>query len=342
MKHAATVLLMLLVALAAQAEDSAKTLKIMQLNTWRSGLQLPGAREGIAAQIKKEKPHIVIMCECAVDGKVSEKVAELLAKDGLTYYYPKQHNDCQVISTFPIIEEKPMSNQLKVTLDGGDLGRITVYSLHLNYRSYACYLPRGYDGNTWEKLPNGPVTSVEPVIAMNLASRRHENIAQIIKDAQPHLEAGEIVVLGGDFNEPSHLDWTEATANLYGHNGIVMPWHTTRTLEDAGWIDVYRQKYPDPVTYPGFTFPCNNENIAEKKLAWAPDADERDRIDFIFIPRTPKLAVRDAFLIGPETMIVYGKRDSAKTKDRISTPASVWPSDHRGNCAILDVFDSRP
>jgi len=40
-----------------------------------------------------------------------------------------------------------------------------------------------------------------------------------IKDARK--EKGNIILLGGDFNEPSHLDWKENTKNLWDHNGTV-------------------------------------------------------------------------------------------------------------------------
>ena len=36
------------------------------------------------------------------------------------------------------------------------------------------------------------------------------------------------VIVAGDFNECSHLDWTEATKDLCGHNGVVMPWKNSQ------------------------------------------------------------------------------------------------------------------
>ena len=69
--------------------------------------------------------------------------------------------------------------------------------------------------------------------------------------------------MGGDFNEPSHLDWLDNTKNLFDHNGAVIHWDCSMMLSQAGFKDAYREKYPDPVLYPGFTFPAGNR-VAEK------------------------------------------------------------------------------
>lgn len=90
------------------------------------------------------------------------------------------------------------------------------------------------------------------------------------------------MIVGGDFNEPSHLDWIEENKNLYDHNGLVIPWTVTTLLEKDGFIDTYRHIYPNPLTHPGFTYPADNPLKEPGKLTWAPKADERDRIDFIF------------------------------------------------------------
>ena len=46
--------------------------------------------------------------------------------------------------------------------------------------------------------------------------------------------------LVGDFNEPSHLDWSAEAAAAGLHFGLAVPWPTSRTAEGAGLVDVYR------------------------------------------------------------------------------------------------------
>ena len=144
--------------------------------------------------------------------------------------------------------------------------------------------------------------------------------------------------MGGDFNEPSHLDWQDNTKNLFDHNGAIIHWDCSMMLCQAGFKDAYREKYPDPVLYPGFTFPAGNR-VAEKakleKLAWAPDVDERDRIDFIYYYPQQNLMLEDCILVGPSETVWKGKIEKSNSKDVFLTPTCVWPTDHKGNLATF-------
>lgn len=99
--------------------------------------------------------------------------------------------------------------------------------------------------------------------------------------------------------------------------------------------------YPDPVAYPGFTFPAGNKLAEEaklEKLAWAPDVDERDRIDFIYYyPTYETLSLKKSILVGPSETVIRGKIEKNNFKDRFFTPKSIWPTDHKGNLATFKV-----
>ncbi len=95
-------------------------------------------------------------------------------------------------------------------------------------------------------------------------------------------------------------------------------------------IDTYREIYPDVLAYPGFTFPADNPLIPVNKLTWAPKADERDRIDYIFYYPAEGLSVKDAVIFGPEGSICKSQRIKETSKDRFITPLAVWPTDHKG------------
>lgn len=94
--------------------------------------------------------------------------------------------------------------------------------------------------------------------------------------------SGSIIILGGDFNEPSWLDWSHDTRNRFDHHGAIVPWTSTRLLDDEGYKDAYRVKYPVPVNNPGFIWPSDNLDKDIGQLTGAPKAHERPRIDFIF------------------------------------------------------------
>lgn len=73
--------------------------------------------------------------------------------------------------------------------------------------------------------------TVEEVLERNVASQRDDAIKMFIEQAKKDREAGYTIILGGDFNEPSHQDWTEETKNLYDHHGLVIPWTVPVLLE---------------------------------------------------------------------------------------------------------------
>lgn len=62
------------------------------------------------------------------------------------------------------------------------------------------------------------------------------------------------VLLGGDLNTMSNLDWTEQFANAPGHGEVVLDWKVTGMFEDAGFTDTYRAALPDAGRYPGVSW----------------------------------------------------------------------------------------
>lgn len=180
--------------------------------------------------------------------------------------------------------------------------KIAVYTAHLDYLNDAYYNVRGYDGSTWEEIPV-PQTVLE-VLKVNDASLRDDAIKEFIAAARKDIAEGTIVILGGDFNEPSHLDWIRDTKDLYDHNGLIIPWTVPLMLDNNGFIDTYRTLYPDVLNYPGFTFPADNPLVPVEKLTWTPKSDERDRIDYVFYYPYPAIELKDAVIFGPQGSIV--------------------------------------
>lgn len=111
---------------------------------------------------------------------------------------------------------------------------------------------------------------------------------------------------------------------------MIIPWTVTLLLDNAGFIDAYREKYPDVLKYPGFTFPSDNPLVEVNRLTWAPKSDERDRIDYIFYYPNKKLKLKDAVIFGPKGSIRKAERIQETSRDRFITPLNVWPTDHKG------------
>ncbi|UKJ06811.1 endonuclease/exonuclease/phosphatase family protein [Solitalea lacus] len=316
-------------------------LKVLQLNVWQEGTMLNGGFDAIADVIIQSKADVVTLSEVRnYNGtKFNERIISALKVKGANFY-SFYDNNVSILSKFQIASFTAgmySGNFDKIILQPSKEVRIAVYSVHIDYTHYACYLPRGYDGVTWKKLP-APITDVNAILQQNIDSKRDEAINAFVADAAEEQKKGSIIIMGGDFNEPSHLDWTEATKNLFDHNGTVVPWHNSITLQNKGYKDAYRVKYPDPVKYPGFTWAAFNANAELSKLVWAPDADERDRIDFIYYNDDKRITLQNIIVVGPSACIVRGSGFEDRTlSDPLLKPNGIWPSDHKGLLATFKI-----
>jgi endonuclease/exonuclease/phosphatase family metal-dependent hydrolase len=130
------------------------------------------------------------------------------------------------------------------------------------------------------------------------------------------VSAGVPLVVTGDFNAPSHMDWG---ASATAHRTAVVPWPVTVAMESAGFTDTYRSANPGR---PGisWTYGFPHPRVAAHELT--------DRIDFVWA--SPGAAVIESGLAGPD-----GVPD-------VEFPIDPWPSDHLGVVTTLDVDLSTP
>lgn len=330
--------------------------------------------------------------------------------------------DTAIISKYPIVDEQVVHRTIEncivrsLVQISPQRPPVAVYSVHLEYRAYSCYLPRGYNSHSttfpgwnpilrlqkesttsdettpavcppttlsylfWNSLGTlyglvvgdrtksqmdlNPITDTETIHKDNLSSGRPDAIERILEDVErlpvnPHyMKFSGItipVIIMGDFNEPSALDWTDTTKFTAGHNGVVYPWETTQRMLNAGYMDSYRQLHPNPLTHPGYTWPAaakGKGSLHAETTGWIRNADERDRIDFIFYKNHPiqiqdqqlsldlssssssssSLHPVDAWLVGTPVMVVGDKlvdesmesrrtaeKDEKKSNDSVAT-----------------------
>ncbi len=147
------------------------------------------------------------------------------------------------------------------------------------------------------------------------------------------LESNRNTILLGDFNEPSHLDWTERYATegadrwVANPSGtplrLAVPWPGSRRLEELGLQDSYRAVYPDEVAKPGHTW---TPAYADETPGRRPFGEQcLDRIDRIY-HFGPGLSPRQAAVVG-----------ESEPNAQIVSPVR-WPSDHR---AVVVEFEIR-
>ncbi len=198
---------------------------------------------------------------------------ELIA-DALGYHFYLISSNLSIMSRFPIVETiqvfKPFTFGGAV-IDLGN-GRNVVF---LN--TWLRHLP------DYRRNIHAHRMSADELIKDEAATRQAE-ITAILEGVEPWLKSARRVpvIMVGDFNNGSHLDWTERTAAI--HYGYVVEWPVSKAMADAGFVDSFRMLHPDPLTDAGFTRP----RVATGS---APAPDEagsfsyhsfRDRIDFIY------------------------------------------------------------
>lgn len=342
-KTALAVVAAIMSSLSTPPITDARELCVMQFNIWQEGTMVPGGFEALADEIIRQNPDIVMLSEVRnyKDTRFCDRIVEALARRGVEYHSffstdtgllsRTEISDSTVV--FPYVDDHGTVHKLVTEIDGH---RVAAYTAHLDYLNDTYYEVRGYDGNSWHQID--PVTDRDELIRRNLLSRRDEAATLAAEDIAKEKALGSLVFLGGDLNEPSGLDWTEATAHLADHNGVVIDWPTIEILHGAGLVDTYRAIYPDPVTHPGYTYPSSNEIMPVKKLSWAMTADERDRIDYVFYLPDPRLTLTSVNIVGPQRDIIRGERTETEWGLRdITAPLGVWPSDHRAVVARFNL-----
>lgn len=115
--------------------------------------------------------------------------------------------------------------------------------------------------DTWlHYLPDTRLAPVdkgeEAILAWENEGSRDDEIYAIMDVLKPFFEkAGQVpLILGGDLNSHSHLDWVESTKDMHNHGGAVVNWTVSSTLYDNGFKDAFREINPDPVKNYGRTW----------------------------------------------------------------------------------------
>lgn len=132
-------------------------------------------------------------------------------------------------------------------------------------------------------------------------------------DGRGLLDSQVPVLIGGDWNCSSHLDWTVATAKKFPHRRP-LPLPISRLMHSAGFEDSFRVVNPDPVAHPGNTWTPRIDG-------WESERDDPpERIDRLYV----KNALGRLGLQPVKTMVFpVDPKDAHAPR-----PDAVFPSDH--------------
>ena len=297
-------------ATAAQATD----LTVMSFNVWGGGANEQKPVDETVAVIKAVNPDIIGIqetrlesdpCTADVCPAVGDSVApKLAAALGYHYYDQAKQNDAlwanAILSRYPIGKATPNDTGVEIMVDGR---KVQVFNIHLDDSPYQPYqqLDIEYGDAPFLKTADEAVKAAE--------ATRGAALKLLFDDMAAAGEADAAFVFG-DFNEPSHRDWTESAVKA-GLQPLVVPFPTVKAIEDKGFVDTFRAIYPDAGTKPGMTWTPTSEPTAKD--------DHHDRIDFA-LARAKDLQVISAGIVG----------EKAPEADIVVTP---WPSDHRATMA---------
>lgn len=331
-------------SLPKETNPKAVELKVMTFNIWQEGTMVANGLDKIRDIILETNPDIVSFTEIRNynDEDWTEKILKKLKEKGIDYTGKYSGGDVSLISKYPITGSEVVYEgegsivKYYIKLESKT---IIVAAAHLDYTLYACYLPRGYNGGTpnWNLIEdkNGnklPVSNVDEVMEYNLKSTRDEQINAFLTSVKNEVIP---IILMGDFNEPSHLDWTQKTANRFEHNGVIINWPSTYELFQRGFIDAYRNFYPNELTHPGITWPSKVHG--KGSTSWTPLSDERDRIDFIFY-KGNNIKTTSATMVGPKESYAFNELVSTYTNhENFVADKLEWPSDHKAVIVTLKI-----
>ncbi|GIG87840.1 endonuclease/exonuclease/phosphatase family protein [Plantactinospora endophytica] len=272
-------------------------------NLWHGGTVVSGGLEKQLKFLLERDVDVVGIQEN--QGSAAQTLATAL---GWSYF---QNSDTAVLSRYPITATTPTvaGSAVAARIDLGARS-LRLWSAHLGYTPYgpydACF---------------GRMT-VQQLLSRESSSGRTGQINTIIAAMSADLGSSSTtpVLLTGDFNAPSHLDWT-ATNSRCGYGAV--PWPTSTVPANAGLIDSYRQARPNPSTQPGVTWSPVYKTFTGGYGydSHSGEPEPQDRIDFIHYRGPLTVLSSDAVWEG--------------TPAQSNPSANVWTSDH---AAVLTAF----
>ena len=234
--------------------------KVMAWNILRSGNQIENGVDNVADMIKEINPDIVLMVETYGSGHYIAKKNgynfHLVAKEG-TALDDKSVN-LSIYSKFPFGERIDTDYPFF-------LGGIEIFINNKKVRFFSNW----FHYQPWNNKPEDMGKTVQELLEWERTEHRYNMIQKVLPYFEKYAKESDSIpiIVGGDMNSPSHLDWSEKTKNI--HNGLVVPWYSTKVFEDLGFTDSFREKNPNPIKYPGITWDHK-------------ERDDSHRIDYIF------------------------------------------------------------
>ena len=240
------------------ADKKPQCIKVMTWNIWHGGLHGQKIDDyakdssntvNVLKVLENEGPDILFMQETYCCGME-------IAKQAAYPYSWRGSTNLSIHSKYPILDTiaiyKPFnSHGVVIDVEGEKILCINLW-LH--------YLPDYFQD----------IKALSPdSLILKEGTTRLKEIAAILKCADSLENLLDMpIVIGGDFNSGSHLDWIETTKT--SHYNKVVEWPVSKFMESHGFTDSFREANPDPTKTLDGTWGFLNDEIIS------------DRIDFIY------------------------------------------------------------
>lgn len=231
----------------APLDDDTGRLRVLVWNIERGANPYTDGAEKALALIREVRPDVCLLQESYdIDGERPELGAWMASELGWNSWQGESPHLC--VLTRLSIEERYFHaawHGVGARLVDDSQRAFDVYSTWIDWKAYLPYA-----------LRDDPEITDQALLACETdGSDRVKQATAIIE----HLRTtgrtkGEVPLLvGGDWNCPSHLDWTVDTARAFRFKrALALP--VSRLMADAGFVDTFREVHPDPLRTPAFTW----------------------------------------------------------------------------------------
>lgn len=222
-------------------------LRVLAWNVLHGANDVTDGPEKALAVIKESRADVVLMQESYdINGDRPKLGAWLAEQLGWNQWQGDSPHLC-ILTPYDIAEtfaHEPWHGVGARLID--ESGRqFIAWSIWLDYRAFITYALR----------ENPDMSDADLIALESVGSSRLPEATRIVArlKALGQLESPIPVLVGGDWNTPSHLDWTLDTSRVYKRRRN-LPLPVSLAMKDAGFIDTYRVVEPNPVQSPGITW----------------------------------------------------------------------------------------
>ena len=282
----------------AQQRADIADVNVMAWNIWHGGRE-DGKEVGpkrVIDVIKKSGADLVAMQETYGSGE--------LISSGLGFQFQPRGTNVSIHSRYPVIEDISVYKEFEC------VGALVELPNKAQVAFYSIWLP--YSAEIWLEGTRD-TSKTETMLAACKASDQslRKMWAAIEGRLNDHKYKDVPIIIAGDFNSMSHLDYGEIGWDQYE---AVVKWPTSTILPNQGFTDSYRA--------------CNPRIDRKADSTWTPrfPKQQQDRIDFIYHRHARTQSV---------TVVPSASRVIKEHKTR-------FPSDHAALLSTLRIAKQQP